>query len=175
MKKLIFKILFLTFVVFTPVSAMADVSVHFNIPLPPPIIFPAPPSLVIIPETDVYVVPDVADEIFFSAGWWWRPWHGRWYRSHYHDRGWTYYQHTPYFYSNIPPGWRIDYRNHHWKGHQWEHKPIPHHEIKRNWSGWKRERHWEKQTWGVQGLRNKPAGKHRREVHKSKTVTRYRD
>lgn len=175
MKKLILKILFLTLVIFAPVSAMAEVSVHINIPLPPPIIFPVPPSLVVIPETDVYVVPDVQDEIFFYAGWWWRPWQGHWYRSHYYDRGWVYYQHAPYFYRNIPSGWRNDYINHHWKGYQWDYRPIPHHEIQRNWSGWKRDRHWEKQTWGVQGLRNKRSGEHYREVQKSKTVTRHRE
>ena len=82
MKKLIFKLLFLTLVVFAPVSAIAEVSVHIDIPLPPPIFFPAPPEVVVIPETDVYAVPDVQEEIFFFGGWWWRPWEGRWYRSH---------------------------------------------------------------------------------------------
>ena len=87
MKKLIFKILFLTLVVFVPVSAMAGVIVRVNIPLPPPIIFPAPPQVAVIPGTNVYAVPDVKDDIFFYGGWWWRPWEGRWYRSHYYDRG----------------------------------------------------------------------------------------
>ena len=90
MKKLILKVLLFTLVVFAPISAFADVSVHIGIPLPPPIIFPAPPGLVVIPETDVYAVPDVGAEIFFYGGWWWRPWEGRWYRSHYYDRGWAY-------------------------------------------------------------------------------------
>ena len=35
MKKLILKVLFLTLVVFAPVSAMAKVSVHIDIPHPP--------------------------------------------------------------------------------------------------------------------------------------------
>jgi hypothetical protein len=89
MKKLIVKILFLTLVIFVPVSAMAGVSVHVNIPLPPPIIFPGPPEVVVIPETNVYAVPDVDADIFFYSGWWWRPWEGRWYRSRYYDRGWA--------------------------------------------------------------------------------------
>lgn len=164
MKKLIFKIFFLTLAVFAPVSAMAGVSVHIDIPLPPPIIFPAPPELVVIPETEVYVVPEVQDDIFFYDGWWWRPWQGRWYRSHYYDRGWAYYQHEPYFHRHIPPGWRNDYRNHYWKGYRWDYRRIPHPEVQRNWNGWKRDRHWEQQRWGVRGLppgqqkyrRNKP-------------------
>jgi hypothetical protein len=163
MKKLIFKVLFLTLVVFAPVSAMAEVSVHVDIPLPlpPPIIFPAPPEVVPVPETDVYVVPDVQEDIFFSGGWWWRPWEGRWYRSRYYDRGWTHYRHAPSFYANMYPGWRNDYRNHRWRGHQWDYQRVPHRDLNRNWQGWQKDRHWEKQNnWGVRGLppRQHPQG-----------------
>lgn len=174
MKKLILKILFFTLVIFAPVSAMAEVSVHVNIPipLPPPIVFPAPPQLVVIPETDVYAVPDMQDDIFFSAGWWWRPWQGRWYRSHYYNRGWAYYPNPPHFHQSIPPGWRDSYRNHQWNGHRWNHQPIPHRELQRNWNGWEKEKRWEKQRWGVQGWeKGRPP---QREVRKSKTVIRYR-
>ncbi|MBN1363653.1 MAG: hypothetical protein JW976_02500 [Syntrophaceae bacterium] len=175
MKKLFLKTLFLTVIIFAPISVIAGVSVRVNIPLPPPIIFPAPPELVIIPETDVYVVPDVADDIFFYAGWWWRPWQGRWYRSRYYDRGWVYYRLTPGFHSHIPSSWRNDYRNHHWKGYYWEHKRIPHHKLRHNWNKWKRERHWEKQSWGIKGMKHKRPVRHiKRKVHKSKTVTRER-
>jgi len=158
MKKLIFKLLFLTLVIFAPVSAIAEVSVHIDIPLPPPIFFPAPPETVVMPETDVYVVPDVQEDLFFYSGWWWRPWEGRWYRSHYYDRGWAYYQRVPFFYRNVPRGWRNDYRNHMWSGHQWDYQRIPHSEMQHNWQGWQRDRHWEKQNnWGVRGL---PQGQH---------------
>jgi len=93
MKKFFFGMIFLALVVLTPISAMADVDVKIgiNIPLPPPIIFPAPPEVVVIPETYVYAVPDVDADIFFYGGWWWRPWEGRWYRSRYYDSGWNYY------------------------------------------------------------------------------------
>lgn len=162
MKKLIFKTLFLACVIFAPASAMAEVSIHVDIPLPPPIFFPAPPPVVVIPETEVYAVPDIQEEIFFYGGWWWRPWQGRWYRSRYYDRGWAYYHYPPYFYKRIPPGWRDDYRNHHWRGYRWEHKPIPHHEFQHNWQGWKRDRYWENKRWGVQGWKDKgPAPKYK--------------
>jgi hypothetical protein len=111
MKTIILKILLLTFVVFAPVSAIAGVSVHINIPLPPPIIFPAPPELVVIPETDVYAVPDVEEDMFFYAGWWWRPWEGRWYRSHYYDRGWILYRGVPSFHRKVPVDWRDNYKD----------------------------------------------------------------
>lgn len=74
MKKIFFKILLFTCAVLMPVSATAGVSVHVDIPFPPPIIFPVPPLPVVIPETNVYVVPDIQEDIFFYGGWWWRPW-----------------------------------------------------------------------------------------------------
>jgi hypothetical protein len=155
MKKLILKILLLTLVVFVPVLAMARISVHVSIPipLPPPIIFPIPPVLVVIPETDIYAVPDVQEDIFFSAGWWWRPWEGRWYRSQYYDRDWEYYRGTPSFHKYIPLGWRNYYRNHQWKGHQWDYQRVSHQDLQHNWRNWERNKHWERQnSWGVQGL-----------------------
>jgi hypothetical protein len=164
MKKIIFKIL-LMLAVLMPVSAVAGVSVHVSIPLPPPIAFPAPPDLVVIPETDVYAVPDVADDIFFYGGWWWRPWDGRWYRSHYYDRGWAHYRGVPSFHRNIHPGWRENYRNHEWKGHQWEQQRVPHRDLQRNWRSWERNRQWERNSWGVQGLPSKDK-KYRRDVRK---------
>ena len=142
MKKLIFKVLFLSLVVFAPVSVMAGVSVHVDFPLPPLIIFPAPPEVVPVPEMDVYAVPDVQEEIFFSGGWWWRPWEGRWYRSRYYDRGWAYYAHAPSFYAKMYPGWRNDYRNHRWRGQPWNYQRVPHRDLQRNWRNWERNGHW---------------------------------
>lgn len=133
--------------------ALAGVDVHVTIPLPPPIPFFAPPELIVLPETYVYVAPDVDVDIFFYDGWWWRPWEGRWYRSRYYNSGWAYYQSVPPFYIEIPSGWRDDYRHRHWRGHAWNYQRIPHHQVERNWRGWERDRHWERQgTWGVQGL-----------------------
>jgi len=62
---------------------LAAVDIHISIPLPPPIVFPGPPELIVIPDTYVYVVPDIDADIFFGDGWWWRLWEGRWYRSRY--------------------------------------------------------------------------------------------
>jgi hypothetical protein len=151
MKKLIFGVLLLTSAIAVPVPTTAAVNV--TIALPPPIVFAAPPLLIVLPETYVYVVPDVREDIFFYNGWWWRPWEGRWYRSRYYNSGWAYYQRVPSFYAGIPSSWRNDYRDHRWRGHQWNYQRIPHQEVQQNWSGWKKTGHWEKQnTWGVQGL-----------------------
>lgn len=154
MKKLLFGTILMALTFAVPVPTMAGVDIHVGIPLPPPIVFPAPPEVVVIPETYVYAVPDVREEIFFYNGWWWRPWKGRWYRSRQYSSGWGYYRGVPSFYGGIPSGWRDDYRDHHWRGHPWDTQRIPHHQLQRNWSSWEKNRHWEKQhTWGVQGLK----------------------
>ena len=88
MKKLFFGTVLLALVIVVPIPTMARVDVSVNIGLPPPIMFAAPPSLIVMPETYVYVVPDVDVDIFFYNGWWWRPWEGRWYRSRHYDSGW---------------------------------------------------------------------------------------
>ena len=154
MEKLFFGTLLLALVLVFPIPTMARVDINVSIALPPPIVFAAPPELIVLPETYVYVVPDVDLDIFFYNGWWWRPWEGRWYRSRNYSSGWGYYRNVPSFYRGIPSGWRNDYREHRWRGHQWNHQRIPHQQVQRNWRGWEKSRHWEKQqTWGVQGLK----------------------
>jgi len=124
--------------------------------LPRPIEFASPPKVIVIPTTNVYVVPDLAEEIFFCDGWWWRPWRDRWYRSKHYNSGWVYYKGVPSFHAGIPSDWRDDYRNHQWRGRQWDYQQIPHQQVQRNWSRWKDSRHWEQQTWGVKGLKPHP-------------------
>ena len=154
MKKLLLSIIVLVLVQVFPIQAIARVDVGINISLPPLIVFAGPPEVVVLPETDVYAVPDINVDIFFYNGWWWRPWEGRWYRSRNYNSGWAYYQNVPSFYREVPPGWRNDYRNHRWKGNQWNYQRIPHQQVQTNWNSWEKNRHWEKQnTWGVQGLK----------------------
>ncbi len=146
MAKAMIRTLFLLGACLVPLSAKAQVgvSVNVNVPLPPPIVFPAPPEVVVLPETGVYVVPDVEADIFFSGGWWWRPWEGRWYRSRHYDRGWAFYRSAPpHFYRRVPPGWRNDYREHRWKGREWKHERVPHADVQHNWRGGERDRHWQ--------------------------------
>lgn len=135
------------------VKAMGRVEVGVSIPLPPPIVFAAPPEVVVIPETYVYVVPDIDVDIFFYDGWWWRPWQGRWYRSQSYSSGWAHYQNVPSFYGGIHAGWRNDYRERRWRGNPWNYQRIPHQQVQQNWSNWEKNRHWEKQNnWGVQRM-----------------------
>ncbi len=157
MRKILFGTMFLGLVLVSSIPTMAKAEVEVSVSLPPLIVFAAPPEVVVIPETNVYAVPDSDVEIFFYSGWWWRPWEGRWYRSRSYSSGWSHYRNVPSFYGNIPSGWRNDYRGHHWKGHTWNYQRIPHHQVQGNWRNWERNRHWERQnTWGVQGLQSPP-------------------
>lgn len=99
MKKLALGTIILALAIVVPIPTMGQVGVNIGISLPPLIEFAAPPEVIVMPDTnDVYVVPDVDAEMFFWNGWWWRPWEGRWYRSHYYDRGWGYYNNVPSFF-----------------------------------------------------------------------------
>ena len=157
MKKFLLGAILMAITVVVPVLARAEVNVGISIgiPLPPPIVFGAPPAVVVLPDTpDVYVAPEVNVDIFFWNGWWWRPWEGRWYRSQYYDRGWAYYNSVPRFYYDVDPGWRGYYREHDWYGHPWNYERIPYRQLQQNWKTWHDERHWQGQrTWGVQNYR----------------------
>jgi hypothetical protein len=164
MKKLFFGTILLALTILFPIPTMAGVDVGISISLPPLIVFPAPPEVVVLPETNVYAVPDIDVDIFFYNGWWWRPWEGRWYRSRNYNSGWGYYRSVPSFYRGIPSDWRNDYRERRWKGKQWNHQRVPQEQVQRNWRNWEKSRHWEKQnSWGVEGL------KPRRDVRQQKS------
>lgn len=112
----------------------------------------ASPSLIVIPGTYVYAVPDIGADIYFHVGYWWRLSDGLWYRSHHYDRGWNRYRGFPVFYRQIDPGWRKYYAQRQWHGHPWKYERIPAHRVQQEWSRWETTRHWEKQnSWGVQG------------------------
>ncbi len=141
-----------------PTMARAQISIGIGLPLPPPIMFPAPPAVIALPDTDnVYVAPDIDVDLFFWNGFWWRLWDGRWYRSPYYNRGWGYYSGIPDFYFDVDPGWRGYYRHHDWDGHRWDYQRIPNSRLRQNWRSWQGSRHWERQgTWGVRGYHPQP-------------------
>ena len=153
MKKLFLGTLLLALMYSFPFPAMAELNVNigFSIPLPPAIHFHEPPRLVVLPDTYIYVVPNVDVDIFFSNGWWWRPYQGRWYRSHDYNSGWSYHRQPPSFYNGVNRHWRDDYKKHQWNGHQWNPERRDHREVQKNWKHWEKDRHWEKNNnWGVQ-------------------------
>ena len=158
MKKLLLGTMLLVMAIVVPIPTMAAIGISIGIPLPPPIVFAAPPDVVVMPDTnDVYVVPDIDTDMFFWNGWWWRLWEGRWYRSQYYDRDWGYYNTVPSFYFDVDPGWRGYYRDHNWYGHGWNYERIPNQRLQQNWQSWRNDRHWERQgTWGVQNYQPRP-------------------
>ena len=169
MKKFFLGTIFLALSMVVPNPTIAQININIQIPLPPLITFAAPPDVIVMPDTsNVYVVPDINIDLFFWGGWWWRPWEGRWYRSHYYDRGWTYYNHAPSFYFDVDPGWREHYREHNWYGHHWNYERIPDKRLQQNWKSWNNNRYWERQrTWGVQGYHPQPQ-QHRQELRQQR-------
>jgi hypothetical protein len=107
-----------------------------GVPLPPPIIFRAPPALVIVPGTYVYVAADVEGDILFHHGVWWWLYDGRWYQSYSYAGPWQYvaYEMVPRIIFDFRPGFRYSYRN---------YPRLRHEEVLGNWQRWERDRHWE--------------------------------
>lgn len=158
MRKLLLSIILFSMAIVVPDPGMARVDVSIGISLPPPFVFPAPPQVVVLPDTNfVYVVPDIDIELYFWNGWWWRLWEGRWYRSRYYDRGWVYYNAVPRFYYDVDPGWRRYYKERAWYGHRWDYQRIPVQRLHKNWRYWDRQNYWErKRTWNVKEYKPRP-------------------
>jgi len=124
----------------------------------PAIRFPAPPAMVVIPGTYVYMVPDIDVDVLFFQGYWWRSYEGRWYSSRDYKGGWRYIEPR-----SIPRGLRVlpqDYRHRITSGHE----RIPHGDVQKNWKKWEKEKHWERQ--GKQD--RKAQGKQDRKGHGKK-------
>ncbi len=106
----------------------------------PAIRFAAPPDVVVIPGTYVYMVPDIDVDVLFYQGDWWRPYEGRWYRSQDYNGQWSYVEQ-----GRIPSGLRAlpqDYRQRLSPGYE----RIHHGDVKRNWKRWENEKHWDRRS-----------------------------
>jgi len=116
--------------------ARAEVNVSIGIGIPP-IVFSAPPVLVVIPGTYVYLAPDFDEDVFFYRGWWWRNHDRRWYRAKKLDGRWTHIRRdrTPSALVYLPPR----YRDRHPGLDRLEHD-----RVRRDWQRWEKERHWDR-------------------------------
>jgi hypothetical protein len=126
------------------VIAEVKINVGINVPPPPPLVIPAPPPVIVIPNTYVYFPTEVEADILFYHGYWYRPYHERWYRSGSYKGPWVYIVpervppavlHLPPNYRHVPPG----------------HERIPHGQLKKNWRTWEREKHWDKHEYEHKG------------------------
>jgi hypothetical protein len=97
------------------------------------------PDMVVIPDTDAYYYYYDGYDCFFYGGYWWRPWHGFWYRSRIYSGGWILVNngHVPYIITHLPPGWRAGiYRD----------PRIGWVNVRSHWQEWSRENFWANQS-----------------------------
>jgi hypothetical protein len=126
-----------------------NVSIGVNLPAHR---FAAPPEVVVIPGTYVYMVPDIDVDVLFYQDYWWRPHNGRWYRSQNYNGQWSYIEPR-----SIPRGLRAlpqDYRHRLSPGYE----RIPHGDVQRNWKKWEEEKYWDRrgeQDRGGQGKQDR--------------------
>ena len=160
MKKIMLLMVSLFFVIYTPlVDARVDVSVSIGIP--PPIVFTAPPDVVVVPSGPayVYVVPD-RPGLYFYNGFWYRFYGGYWYWAHEYDGRWRYIEThlvpryiidvPPDYYRYLPPRYyRIHYNN-----------------LHRHWYKWDKSRHWDKYDWYKVECREHERRRHSGEYHR---------
>lgn len=116
--------------------AGAGVNVNVNIGMPPPVVVSAAPALVVVPGTYVYFAPDIAVDLIFFQGFWYRPYSGHWYRSDEYNGRWVVVNVVPDPILNLPPRWKQVPPG---------HARMPYREVKDNWHAWERDKHWEKE------------------------------
>ncbi len=131
------------------IQSEASVNVNVGINLPP-YRFAAPPNLVVIPGTYVYMIPDIDIDVFFYQGYWWRPYKGRWYRSMDYKGRWHYIEpkRIPRRLRALPQDYRF-----HLSPDRYER--IPHGQVKKNWKKWEKERYWDRRDERGRGRQDK--------------------
>ena len=124
-------------------EANAGARIEINFGLPPAQVFHAPPSVVVIPGTYVYRVPDTRVTILFYNGSWYRPYEGHWYRAYSYNGPWAYVApaKVPRVLAGVP---------HYGKVPAGYHR-IPYRDLERNWARWQRVRHWDRDKGRRQG------------------------
>lgn len=100
-------------VVLSALPAQAQVNVNLNIGQPPPVIFAAPPRVVVVPKTPVYYAPDTSYNVFFYDGRYYSLHNGGWFLATSHRGPWAFVPVeqvprpvvlVPARYYKIPPG-----------------------------------------------------------------------
>ena len=124
--------------------ARAEVSVGININLgPPPIVVAAPPAVVMIPQTQVYFVPDPQIDVFFYGGYWWAPRGEQWYRAREYKGPWGVIEQR-----KVPRA--VIYVPRDYRGRYEREQHVPYGQWKKDHSSWDRQnkkshKKWEKE------------------------------
>jgi len=120
----------------------AEVNVNINLG-PPPIVVSAPPAVVMIPQTQVYFVPDPHIDVFFYGGYWWSPRGEQWYRARAYKGPWGVIEQrrVPMAVMYVPPDYRGRYER---------ERHVPYGQWKKDHSSWdkqnkKSHKKWEKE------------------------------
>ena len=122
--------------------ARAGVNVNINLG-PPPIVAPAPPAVVMIPQSQVYFVPDPQIDVFFYGGYWWSPRGENWYRARAYNGPWGVIERNrvPRAVIYVPQDYRARYER---------ERHVPYGQWKKDHARWDREnrkshKEWEKE------------------------------
>ena len=122
--------------------ARAEVSVNINIG-PPPIVVAEPPAVVMVPQSQVYFVPDPHVDVFFYGGYWWSPRGEQWYRARAYKGPWGVMEpaRVPRAVIYVPRDYRARYER---------ERHVPYGQWKKEHGQWDREnrkahKQWEKE------------------------------
>lgn len=160
MKHIISTMGFLLFLVSAPLAG-AEVDVSISIGVPSPLVFAAPPAVVVVPSGPayVYMVPGTPGLYFYNS-FWYRFHGGRWYWAHKYNERWRYIEThlvpryiidvPPDYYRRLPPGY---YR-------------IPYSELDRSWYRWDKSRHWDRYDWYKREYREHERKRHGGAIHR---------
>jgi len=140
MKRIRFIVISLFFVLTMHLVSYAGVNVTVGIPAP--LIFAAPPDLVVVPsgDADVYMVPD-APGLYFYDNYWYRFYGDRWYRSNVYDGSWVYIE------PNFVPGYIIDLPPDYYRRLPRGYHRIHYRDFHTHWRSWHHDRHWNRYDW----------------------------
>lgn len=156
MRKSCFLVLGALLLILTGYATQSEARVSVNIGVNLPAYrFAAPPEVVVIPGTYVYMVPDIDVDVLFFQGYWWRPYEGHWYRSRDYRGSWRYVEPR-----RIPRGLRElpqDYR----QRLSPDYDRVPHRDLQRNWKKWEKEKYWDRRGDQGRGVRGEQDRDHR--------------
>lgn len=136
--------------------AKAEVNINVGIGIPP-IVVSAPPAVVVIPGTYVYVAPDIEEDVFFYRGYWWRSHGKRWYRAGDFGGPWIYIsiERMPRALVHLPPRYKERHSG---------LERMDHVHVKKHWKKWEAEKHWDRhESW----KRHKKEHKEHRKEHRN--------